>query len=94
MFLYAEKLLRFTKRREEKLTKYGQVSKWGRLRVRPVDDTASNKEWQRSKFFTVVIKKFRAPQQDITGSPLYITTEYQLILFLEFSIYGQVSKWS
>ncbi len=29
---------------------YGNVSKRGRLRVLPVADEASNKEWQRSKF--------------------------------------------
>ena len=42
-------------------TKGGQ----GRLRAPPVADTASNKEWQRSKFETAVsaARKFRAPQQ-------------------------------
>ena len=42
-------------------TKGGQ----GRLRAPPVADTASNKEWQRSKFEAAVsaARKFRAPQQ-------------------------------
>ena len=31
-------------------TKYGELSKWGRLRALPVADEASSKEWQRSKF--------------------------------------------
>ena len=46
---------------------YGDVSKWGRLRALPVADTASNKEWQRSKFCERnANKEFQAPQQDIT----------------------------
>ena len=37
----------------------------GRLRAPPVADTASNKEWQRSKFEAAVsaARKFRVPQQ-------------------------------
>ena len=31
-------------------TKYGEISKWGRLRPPPVADEGSKKEWQRSKF--------------------------------------------
>ena len=46
---------------------YGDISKWGRLRALPVADEASNKEWQRSKFLHGSDKKFREPQQDITG---------------------------
>jgi hypothetical protein len=49
---------------------YGELSKWGRLRALPVADEASNKEWQRSKFLHGSVKKFRAPQQDITGRPV------------------------
>ena len=32
------------------MSAYAAVSKWGRLRVPPAADTASKKEWQRSKF--------------------------------------------
>ncbi len=73
---------------------YADVSKWGRLRARPVDDTASNKEWPRSKFLHDSVKKFREPQQDITGPPRYILKNYFcLLLFLSLIIYADVSKW-
>ena len=47
---------------------YGEVSKRGRLRAPPVADTASKKEWRRSKFRAAkASEEFREPQQDITG---------------------------
>ena len=53
-----------TKRDKEKCI---YESNRGRLRARPVDETASNKEWQRSKFCVANSKqKFRAPQQEMS----------------------------
>ena len=49
--------------------KYGEVLKWGRLRALPAADTASNKEWQRSKFLSEQRLKSWAPQQDEEASP-------------------------
>ena len=47
---------------------FGDVSKRGRLRVLPVVETASKKEWQRSKFGEPMSSnKFWVPQQGITG---------------------------
>ena len=40
----------------------------GRLRAPPAADKASNKEWPRSKSCErIASRRFRAPQQDITG---------------------------
>ena len=47
---------------------HGGLPKRGRLRAPPAADEASNKEWQRSKSCErKANKRFRAPQQDITG---------------------------
>ena len=48
----------------------GGLPKWGRLRAPPAAEEASKKEWQRSKSCErTANKRFRAPQQDITGRP-------------------------
>ncbi len=74
--------------------RFGDVSKWGRCRALPVADEAKATEWPRSKFLHGSVKKFRAPQQDITGSPFDKKLNIALILLREFNIYGDVSKWS
>ena len=80
-----------------RVKKYADLSKWGRLRARPVDNTASNKEWQRSKFVEA-----KAEQQilgTVTGhngaAPFYFKKSILLVTLSEFdNIYADVSKWS
>ena len=64
--------------------KYGEVLKWGRLRALPAADTASNKEWPRSKFLSDSDLKFWAPQQDEEVSP---APKFLPCIFLNNSIF-------